>query len=112
MEATNPIGSDVGYVSFSYRRHYLWYYSCKSKIQRVCIPIFIALLVVFCGGAIGAFIGHIIVCNISHQDFRHFCGKKESDIIVSSFAAVTGSMVGYGLWKTQLWSRCKCICGL
>tara|TARA_A100000164_G_C21556739_1_gene607693 strand:+ start:125 stop:526 length:402 start_codon:yes stop_codon:yes gene_type:complete len=85
-----------------YRRNYLFFYKWKQRLENIweCVkPIFYAALNLTFGGAIGALIFHSVVCGSNHQDFRHFCGNEQTDIIISLCGSIIGVLGTYYLRK-------------
>ena len=91
----------------------LFYYKWKNRLEPIyerikCIAA-LCLHLIF-GGSVGTLIFHSLVCTFYNQDFRHFCGKRETDITVSISGGIVGIVGAYYLKKMQVYQRCFCFC--
>ena len=95
------------------RQRLLFYYKWKNRLEPVCERIkciaALCLHLIF-GGSAGTLIFHSFVCTFYKQDFRHFCGNRETDITVSISGGVFGMIGAYYLQKIQIYKRCSYVC--
>ena len=95
------------------RQRLLFYYKWKNRLEPVCKRLeciaTLCLHLIF-GGSAGILIFHSLVCTFYNQDFRHFCGSRETDITVSISGGVFGMIGAYYLQKMQVYQRCSCLC--
>ena len=99
-------------ITPDYRPRLLLYYKWKHRLEPIYdrIKCIVALTFhVLLGAAAGTFIFHSLVCAFNKQDFRYFCGNRETDITVSICGGIFGFSGSYFLQKFQICQRCSCL---